>query len=360
MTTSSLPKRILTVGMPSDYPPEFREISAACDFAISVAPDGQIAVTKDRTGVVPRPPSFQELLSCTPVFPKDVAEILGGGTPAEEQRPAPRFEQGDRVTPGPDSTFEALRGQVGVVAEAAFCQGCQSYHYRVGFEGGQAQMLEDNMRPADQDGSADYAPRDEAPAPDGWQGTEPAEGTRRFLIREALLKTMQASEDGVTPLQLADAVESTLLNFTIEDEADEGFEDVSDVGDFPAFEVIDDEGVLYVSLRSIIGIFEHLRSGLIDAEIEEEQTEKEQDSGSPRFGTMVGGRRGGRRQAMIEALREDAASDEDAEAAVSELERTGRAFLDSDGRHAPPASGFRVEGSQLSPLARFLDFLGVR
>jgi len=298
VTTSSLPKRIMTLGMPSDYPPEFAEISAACDFAIAASPNGEVRVVKDRQGTVGRAPTLRELTSVEVVTPADVARILG--------------------------------------------------------------------YPAQGDGSADYA----APAPNGWQGTQPAEGTRRATI----LAAIKSSPDGVpmTPLDLADRIESALLRETIAEEcdelpdevrdccekalADDEFEDVSS-DDFPAFEVIDDEGVIYVSLRSILGIFEHLRSILIDAEIEEEEAEEPRE-------TVMAGHTHGKRETMIAALREDAATEADAEAAVSELERTGRAFLDGNGRHLPEAeprqSGFRVEGSQLSPLARFLDFLGVR
>lgn len=271
MTTSSLPKRILTLGMPSDYPPEFREISAACDFAISIAPDGQIAVTKDRQGVVPRPPTIKELLSVEPVMPGDVARILGGGN-GNGQRPAPRFDHDDLVTPGPDSTLGFDVGAVGKVLARAWCENCAGWHYLVQFENSVAQMLEARMRPAEEveaadqdasprDGSADYA--------SGWQGTPPAEGTRRATILEAI----RSCPDGapMSTLELADRIESALLRATIEEEADElpgevrGVveealtDDVEDTHGFSGeFDVMVGPNGAYVSIDSVVQILSQL------------------------------------------------------------------------------------------------------
>lgn len=65
----------------------------------------------------------------------------------------------------------------------------------------------------------------ESPLLSGWQGTEPAEGTRRHLIREALvdarLSAMGCSTDRAWALKLADAVESALLSQTIDEEDEE-------------------------------------------------------------------------------------------------------------------------------------------
>lgn len=261
MTESTLPKRILTLGDPKDYPPEFGEISAACDFAIAAAPDGKVAVVKDRQGIVPRQPTLHELTSVQVVTPADVPGILG--------------------------------------------------------------------RPISQDGSADYA--HEAPAPDGWQGTEPVEDTRRRIILDAI----KSSPDGqpMTPLELADRIESALLDSTIADEAEEDYEEW-DVAMGP-------DGKAYIGI-------ECLTDFLFD--LGEEAREAVEDEGE-RPVAAIGGRRGGKRQAMIDALREDAATEADAEAAVEELERTGRAFLDSNGRHIAPGEVTEVR----KPLGSLLD-----
>jgi hypothetical protein len=50
---------------------------------------------------------------------------------------------------------------------------------------------------------------------DDWKGTPPAEGTRRRLILDTLLD----APNGTKALELADAIESTLLDATIDDEA---------------------------------------------------------------------------------------------------------------------------------------------
>lgn len=311
MSESTLPKRILTLGMPSDYPPEFREISAACDFAIAAAPNGEVRVVKDRQGVVPRPPTVGELMSCQVVFPGDVARILGGGN-GNGQRPAPRFDHDDRITPGPDSTLGYDVGTVGRVLARAYCGNCDAWHYLVQFEGGEtAQMLEARMRPAEVEAAdQDASPRDaiEAPQPDGWQGTQPAEGTRRATI----LETIQTLPDAtpLSPLDIADRIESALLRATIEEEAEElppgakeaveealtdDVEAVEDTHGFSGeFDVMVGPGGAYVSIDSVVQILSQLG----------DEAEEEYD----------------RQQ---------------------------------------PEPGFRVEGDQLSPFARLLDFLGV-
>lgn len=74
-------------------------------------------------------------------------------------------------------------------------------------------------------------------APDGWQGTEPAEGTRRHLIRKAIeTVAIQARAQSTTAhfsLLLADAVESALLKSTIaaEESRTDAQEAIANVGE---------------------------------------------------------------------------------------------------------------------------------
>lgn len=50
--------------------------------------------------------------------------------------------------------------------------------------------------------------------PEAWQGTEPAEGTRRYLILEALRRTaLSVKPNHSTAIRFADAVESALLDY---------------------------------------------------------------------------------------------------------------------------------------------------
>lgn len=383
MSESTLPKRILTLGMPSDYPPEFREISAACDFAIAVAPDGQVSVVKDRQGSVPRPPTVAELLSVQPVMPGDVARILGGGN-GNGQRPAPRFAHDDRITPGPDSTLGYDVGTVGKVLARAFCGNCDAWHYLVQFEGGEtAQMLEARMRPAEEveaadqhasprDGSADYAHEAiEAPQPDGWQGTVPAEGTRRATILDAI----RSCPDGtpMSPLELTDRIESALLRATIDAEAMErgaealtdGIEKVEPSGhSLAGLEVEKALNHLILARRETVDpeeldrinhaitathmVIEPPSDPDKERELREGPTSEDDPHGfSGAFNVMVG---------------EDGAyvSIDSLVQILSQLgDESEERYEDFEPEPGEVQPGFRVEGSQLSPLARFLDFLGV-
>lgn len=321
---------------------------------------------------------------------------MGGGA----QRPAPRFEERDRITPGPDSTLD-LSGEVGVVTDRRFCGNCGSWHYMVVFEHASAQMLERNMQPADEpdareklpariivlgdpsdypegnrklfaedvdfaiaagptgktrvvkdrqgqvpriptpmeimgckvvtpddvarilgSGDQDASPRDgEEPtdeaAPSGWQGTQPAEGTRRRLILDAI----NGHLDGPASLHLglADAIESALLKETIDAEEEEEW-DVA----------LDEQGRPYVALDKLTDFLLDLEAQIKEeAPRGEEATEKAQPIG-PGV-TAIGGRSGGKREAMRQVIRENAATDEDAEQVLDALESIGRAFM-LDGR----------------------------
>lgn len=154
--------------------------------------------------------------------------ILGdwmGGTP---QRPWPDVKVlGDNrllTTPDDDSvSSRARRAFAEVMASGQTCLDLA--------------RLERRLRDSDVPYTGGAAPTAQAigrgyamPVPDGWQGTQPAEGTRRHAIYTTVLELVTKVGNQVTPLMLADAVESTLLDATIAEEAgeDEGPENTCD------------------------------------------------------------------------------------------------------------------------------------
>lgn len=256
--THPFPDRIIVSGAAVEYPAELKQ--ARCELTIARLPSGAHEVIEFEGKVLeqPRPATREEIASCVELTPAMAHGLVTGHDVAN-----PRFEVDDKIAPGPESILRPPPG-AGTVKARFYCQCCNGWHYVVDFGkewGPFATMLESRMRPAEANEAA----------PDGWQGTPPAEGTRRALIFDAICSAVRKrlDETGQRPfderdeklaLTLADAVESALLEQTIDGEDGDVSITASDGTSIGSLEVVlgVKDGAPYVSLADLERAFANL------------------------------------------------------------------------------------------------------
>lgn len=234
--THPFPDRIIVSGAAVEYPQELTQ--ARCELTIVQLPSGAHEVIEVEGKVLEqaRSATRDEIASCVELSPARAWGLVLGHEIKE-----PRFEVDDKIAPGAESTLRPPPPGAGTVKARFYCRGCNGWHYAVDFGkewGHLATMLESRMRPAEANEAA----------PDGWQGTPPAEGTRRALIRDTIVKTTREKHDGAinaealdrNALELADAIEAALLERTVDAEAEEeGDEAPQPTDDAEAPEILD-------------------------------------------------------------------------------------------------------------------------
>lgn len=201
--------------------------------------------------------------------------------------------------------------------------------------------------------------------PDGWQGQLPAAGTRRALIRDAIMshrvfRTVGAPA-ATTALRLADAIEGALQHPS--EPSDEYREDddrpvlatASAELPKPLFapgdevELIEDRDLALEVEPGAVGVVAELPKGRkwcgrcqewhYGVRFEDREVRVAETYMRHARERVVVGQRSGRTEAMRQQIREDAATPEDAEAAIRELESTGRAFMNGAGQHVGTQGG---------------------
>lgn len=132
--------------------------------------------------------------------------------------PTPKFEIGLEVELRPEDA--AFTGTSGVIRDRAWAPHQNAWLYVVKFGSVEITVTENRLTESPEEA-----------VPDGWQGTEPAEGTRRHLIWSTLTRALErrvigpvtAEDCQHSALPLANAVEDALAGDThVEKAAEEG------------------------------------------------------------------------------------------------------------------------------------------